>query len=142
MPVCLSFCVRVCLPGRPEIWDWRPAPFYADDLALLTIEPRDMQIMLSRLAVCTRNEHLIVTTSKSEVVHFNSAGENVPVLMLAVPPFITKILLGIWAFRYLGNIFNMAKHASRPFLASAYRVCRFLREHALAAHFFWYVSKR
>jgi len=28
MPVCLSFCVRVCLSGRPEIWDWRPAPFY------------------------------------------------------------------------------------------------------------------
>ena len=30
MPVCLSFCVRVCLPGRPEIWDWRPAPFYCE----------------------------------------------------------------------------------------------------------------
>ena len=42
-------------------------------------------------------------------------------------------------FRYLGMIFyrtlNMAKsaeHASRPFLASAYRVRRFVREHALA----------
>ena len=30
MPVCLSFCVRVCLPGRPETWDWRPAPFYRE----------------------------------------------------------------------------------------------------------------
>ena len=38
-----------------------------------------MQIMLSRLAVYARNKHLIVNTSKSEVVHFNSAGENVPV---------------------------------------------------------------
>jgi hypothetical protein len=35
--------------------------------------------MLSRLAVYARNKHLIVNTSKSEVVHFNSAGENVPV---------------------------------------------------------------
>jgi len=52
---------------------------YADDLTLLTNEPRDMQIMLSRLAVYARNKHLIVNTSKSEVVHFNSAGENVPV---------------------------------------------------------------
>ena len=53
---------------------------YADDLiTLLTNEPRDMQIMLSRLAVYARNKHLMVNTSKSEVVHFNSAGENVPV---------------------------------------------------------------
>jgi len=71
---------------------------YADDLTLLTNEPRDMHIMLSRLAVYARNKHLIVNTSKSEVVHFNSAGENVPVLMLAVPPFIIKILLVIWAW--------------------------------------------
>ena len=52
---------------------------YADDLTLLINEPCDMQIMLSRLAVYARNKHLIVNTSKSEVVHFNSAGENVPV---------------------------------------------------------------
>ena len=57
-------------------------------------------------------------------------------LMLAVPPFVTKILLG---FRFLGMVFyrtlNMAKsaeHAARPFLASAYRLRRFVREHALA----------
>ena len=48
---------------------------YADDLTLLTNnEPRDMQITLSRLTVYARNKHLIVNTSKSEVVHFNSAG--------------------------------------------------------------------
>ena len=51
-----------------------------------------------RLAVYARNKHLIVNTSKSEVVHFNSAGENVPVLDVGGPPFITKILLGIWAW--------------------------------------------
>jgi len=53
---------------------------YADDLTLLNNEPRDMQIMLSRLAVYARNKHIIVDTSKSEVVHLNFAGENVPVL--------------------------------------------------------------
>ena len=37
---------------------------YADDLTLLTNEPRDMQIMLSRLAVYARNKNLIVNTSK------------------------------------------------------------------------------
>ena len=43
------------------------------------------------------------------------------------------------SFRYLGMVFyrtlNMAKsaeHATRPFLASAYRIRRFVREHALA----------
>ena len=36
---------------------------YADDLTLLTNEPRDMQIMLSRLAVYARNKNLIVSTS-------------------------------------------------------------------------------
>ena len=55
---------------------------YADDLTLLTNEPRDMQIMLSRLAVYARNKHLIVNTSKSEVVYFNSSGKNVPVFFV------------------------------------------------------------
>ena len=38
---------------------------------------------------------LIVNTSKSEVVHFNSAGENVPVFDVGGAFFITKILLGV-----------------------------------------------
>ena len=42
---------------------------YADDLTLLTNEPRDMQIMLSELAVYARNKLLNINTSKSEVVH-------------------------------------------------------------------------
>jgi len=57
-----------------------------------------MQIMLSRLAVYTRNKHLNVNTSKSEVVHFTPQVKMFQFLMLAVPPFITKILLGIWAW--------------------------------------------
>ena len=113
---------------------------YEKDLTLLTNEPRDMQIMLSRLAVYTRNKHLIVNTSKSEVVHFDSAGENVPVFDVGGATLHHK-----YSFRYLGMVFyrtlNMAKsaeHAARPFLASAYRIRRFVREHALAdrPHFF------
>jgi hypothetical protein len=45
-----------------------------------------VQIMLSRLAVYARIKHLIVNTSKSEVVHFNSVGENVPVLKVGSDP--------------------------------------------------------
>jgi hypothetical protein len=55
--------------------------------------------------------------------------------MLAVPPFITKIFLGVWAWFSTRPCLNMAKsaeHAARPFLASAYRIRTFVREHALA----------
>jgi len=71
---------------------------YADDLTLLTNEPHDMQIMLSRLAVYARNKHLIVNTSKSEVCTSTPLVKMFLFLMLAVPPFITKILFGIWAW--------------------------------------------
>jgi hypothetical protein len=64
---------------------------YADYLTLLTNEPRDKQIMLSQLAVYARNKHIIVNTSKSKVVHFNSVGEMFLFIMLAVPRLITKI---------------------------------------------------
>ena len=74
---------------------------YADDLTLLTNnEPRDMQITLSRLTVYARNKHLIVNTSKSEVVHFNSAGENVPVFDVG-----GATLHHTDYFRYLGMVF-------------------------------------
>ena len=55
----------------------------ANDLTLLTNEPRNTQIMLSWLAVYVRDKHLIVNTSKSEVVHSNSASKNAPILNLA-----------------------------------------------------------
>jgi len=93
-----------------------------------------MQIMLNRLAVYARNKHLIVNTSKSEVVHFNSAGENVPIFDVGGANLHHKD-----SFRYLGMVFyrtfNMAKsaeHASRPFLSSAYNIRKFVREHTLA----------
>ena len=59
-----------------------------------------------------------------EVVHFNSAGKNVPVFDVGGATLHHKD-----SFRYLGMVFyrtlNMAKsadHAARPFLASAYRI--------------------
>ena len=106
---------------------------YADDLTLLTNEPCDMQIMLSRLAVYARNKHLIVNISKSELCTSTPRVKMFLFLMLAVPPFITKILL-VFGHDFLQDL-NMAKsaeHAARPFLASAYRIRRFVREHALA----------
>ena len=63
-------------------------------------------------------------------MHFNSAGENVPVFDVCGATLYHKD-----SFRYLGMVFystlNMAKsaeHAARPFLASAYRIRRFVRE--------------
>ena len=94
---------------------------------------RDMQIMLSRLAVYT-DKHLIVNTSKSEVVHFNSAGDNVPVFHVGGATLHHKDsfrCLGMVFYRTL-NIGKSAEHAAGPFLASAYRIRRFVREHALA----------
>ena len=86
------------------------------------------------MSVYTKNKHLIVNTSKSEVVHFNSTGENVPVFDVGGAALHHKD-----SFRYLGMVFyrtlqmaKSAEHASRPFLASAYRMRRFVREHALA----------
>ena len=67
-------------------------------------------------------------------MHFNSAGENVHIF-----DFGGATLHHKHYFRYLGMIFyralNIAKsaeHAARPFLASAYKIHRFVCEHALA----------
>ena len=68
-----------------------------------------MQIMLSRLAVYARNKHLIVNTSKSEVVHFNSAGENVPVFDVGGATLHHKD-----SFRYLGMVFYRTLNMALP----------------------------
>jgi len=49
-----------------------------------------------------RNKHLSVSISESEVVHFNWRVKMFLFLMLAVPPFFTKILSGIWAWYSTG----------------------------------------
>lgn len=45
---------------------------YADDLALMTNSPREMQTMLSYLRVYAERKGLTVDTARSEVVHFNN----------------------------------------------------------------------
>ena len=77
---------------------------YEKDLTLLTNEPRDMQIMLSRLAVYARNKHLIRNIPTLSALPSPKLCTSTPrvkmflFLMLAVPPFIKKVLLGIWAW--------------------------------------------
>ena len=79
--------------------------------------------------MCARNKHLIVNTSKSEVVHFNSAGENAPVFNVGGATLHHKDSCTIPTRRYPGMVFystlnmtlNMAKsaeHASHPFWRS------------------------
>jgi len=52
---------------------------YADDLSLIANEPGQLQMMLDRLSAYALRKGLIVNTSKSEVVHFNSRRTRVPV---------------------------------------------------------------
>ena len=69
-----------------------------------------------------RNKHLIVSASKPEVVHFNSAGENVSVFDVGGATLHHKDsfrCLGMDFYRTL-NMAKSAEHAARPFLASAY----------------------
>jgi exonuclease III len=107
---------------------------YADDLTLLSNEASSLQTMLSRLDVYARKKHLIINTAKSEVVHFNSLGSNLPVFKIGSDTLAHKD-----SFKYLGMMFyrtlNMAKsaeNACRAMLTSAYRIRQFAREHTLA----------
>jgi len=106
---------------------------YAADLALLYNEAGALQIMLSRLNVYARKKHLI-NVVKSEVVHFNSIGNNLPVFTIGSDTFAYMD-----SFNYHGMMFNRtlnmaksAENASRAMLTSAYRIRRFVREHTLA----------
>eukprot|EP00983_Pelagomonas_calceolata_P034904 1093630-Pelagomonas_calceolata.AAC.1 len=78
--------------------------------------------MLNRLHAYAERKHLIVNTAKSEVVHFNSSGSDLPVFRNGGVPLAHKEY-----FRYLGMMFhkcmNTAKspeHATGPFMVSAF----------------------
>jgi len=58
-------------------------------------------------------------------------GGNAPFFLLAVPPLFTELLSGIWAY-FFSRTWLTAEQATRHFHASAYRVRRFVREHAVA----------
>jgi len=75
---------------------------YADDLTLTANDHTALQTMLDRLYVYAKRKHLIIIiTAKSEVVHFNSFGPNVPVLHVGGVPLVHKE-----CFKYLGMMFH------------------------------------
>eukprot|EP00983_Pelagomonas_calceolata_P023177 729778-Pelagomonas_calceolata.AAC.1 len=51
----------------------------ANDLTLMVNDPIVLQTMLNRLHAYAQRKQLIVNTAKSEVVHFNSSGSDLPV---------------------------------------------------------------
>ena len=106
---------------------------YADDLTLMANDPNALQAMLNRLHAYAKRKHLTINTAKSEVVHFNSSGTNLPVFRIGGAPLAHKD-----SFKYLGMVFykcmSMSKsseHAAGPFMASAFRVRQFVRENFL-----------
>ncbi len=106
---------------------------YADDLSLTVNEPGQLQMMLDRLSAYALRKGLIVNTSKSEVVHFNSRCTRVPVFTLGGLQLANKDSL-----KYLGTVFtemhNMAAAAEqmlKPFMAGCRRIRQFASEHRL-----------
>jgi hypothetical protein len=107
---------------------------FSDTLALeKSNDPDAMQVMLNRLDWYAQRKHLIINTAKSEVVHFNSSGSNVPVFKDGRVPLVHRD-----SFEYLGMTFyrrmsmiKSSKHAAGPFMASAFRVRQFVRESSL-----------
>mmetsp|Transcript_418 Transcript_418/g.1002 ORF Transcript_418/g.1002 Transcript_418/m.1002 type:complete len:905 (+) Transcript_418:594-3308(+) len=55
---------------------------YADNLCLTSNLPDQLQLMLDRLHTYAQWKGLVINTAKSEIVHFNSKGDNVPVFTL------------------------------------------------------------
>eukprot|EP00983_Pelagomonas_calceolata_P132733 1161900-Pelagomonas_calceolata.AAC.16 len=85
-------------------------------------DPVALQTMLKRLHACAQRKHLIINTAKSEMVHFNSSGSDLPVFCIGGAPLAHKD-----SFKYLGMMFHkcmsMAKsseHAAGPLMKSAF----------------------
>eukprot|EP00983_Pelagomonas_calceolata_P117466 1160419-Pelagomonas_calceolata.AAC.1 len=106
----------------------------ADDLTMLSNEAGALQTMSRRLNVYERKKHLIINTVKSEIVHFNFKGINLPVFTIGSDTLARKDSfnhLGMMFYRTL-NMAEPAKNASRAMLTSAYRIRHFVHEHKLA----------
>jgi len=67
---CIAWDLRGAVTGRADVCVTHM--LYADDLRLTANEPGQLQVMLDRLSAYALRKGLIVNTSKSEVVHFNS----------------------------------------------------------------------
>eukprot|EP00983_Pelagomonas_calceolata_P012075 387401-Pelagomonas_calceolata.AAC.1 len=86
--------------------------------------------MLNRLHAYAQRKHLTINAAKSEVVHFNSSGSDLPVFRIAncIAPSGGVPLTCRESFKYLGMMLHkcvsMAKSSERaagPFIASAFR---------------------
>jgi len=73
---------------------------YADDSCLTANRPDQLQTMLNCLNEYARRKGLTINTAKSEVVHFNSHGFNVPAFSVGGAPLANKD-----SFKYLGMVF-------------------------------------
>jgi len=106
---------------------------FADDLALLSNRPSDLQRLLNKLRVYAQRKSLIVNTQKSEIICFNSRSDTLPPLYFDGTP-----LPYTDTFKYLGmvcdkqlNLYSAADAALRPFMAGTFRVKSFVHAHDL-----------
>ncbi len=103
---------------------------YADDLCLTAKRPDQMQTMLDCLDEYAKRKGLNINIAKSEAVHSNSHGFNVPKLSVEGAPLANKD-----SFKYLGMVFyrthiaKSAEHMLGLFMAGCHRVRLFAREH-------------
>jgi len=77
---CIARDVRGAVTGIADVCVTHV--LYADDLSSTANEPGQLQMMLDRLSAYALRKGLIVNTSKSVVVHFNSRRTSVPVFTL------------------------------------------------------------
>ncbi len=73
---------------------------YADDLCLTANRLGQLLIMLNCLDEYAKRKGLAISIDKSEVVHFNSHGFNVPAFSMGGAPLANKD-----SFKYLGTVF-------------------------------------
>eukprot|EP00983_Pelagomonas_calceolata_P005335 173924-Pelagomonas_calceolata.AAC.1 len=63
--------------------------------------PDQLQLMLDRLHAYAQRKELVINAAKSEIVHFNPRGDNLPVFTLG------RVCLAYAdSFRYLGMLFT------------------------------------
>eukprot|EP00983_Pelagomonas_calceolata_P015689 498083-Pelagomonas_calceolata.AAC.1 len=74
---------------------------YADDLCLTSDLPDQLQLMLDRLHTYAQWKGLVINAAESEIVHFNSRGDDAPVFTLG-----GVHLACADSFRHLGMLFT------------------------------------
>eukprot|EP00983_Pelagomonas_calceolata_P033719 1056124-Pelagomonas_calceolata.AAC.1 len=74
-------------------------------LCLTSNQPDQLQLMLDRLHVYAQRRGLVTNVAKSEIVHFNSRGDNVPIFTLG-----GARLACADSFKYLGMLFTKQRN--------------------------------